>query len=79
MVAIAAPTDGQTGMVVFPLWFLGGALMIVGMATSFLFSGKIRWISLVLIFIAGLFVWRSFVAAEAAVAPQEAKEISQDQ
>lgn len=39
-VGIQAPRDGQTGMVVFPAWFIGGAL-ILGV---FLYVGPSRTI-----------------------------------
>lgn len=34
LIAIAAPGDGQTGMVVFPCWFVGGGLIVAGLARS---------------------------------------------
>lgn len=64
-VAISAPGDGQTGMVTFPLWLIGGALGIVTIV-SYVAQGAQRsgggWLILLGGISIGSVIW-SFAAA----------------
>jgi len=70
---IVAPGDGQTGMITFPLWFLGAVLGVWAIRLS-LVAGSPRghrWVVLLLAIIAFASVVWSFVASQQYAARSE--------
>jgi hypothetical protein len=44
LVIIAAPNDGQTGMVAFPLWAFGAAMGLIATALAIWSTVRTRWL-----------------------------------